>query len=118
MKKLLFILVSIFALGSVPALADPAGYDQKTVVDNDRVRVMIVTWKPGAESPSVARELDRVVYAVKGGTIQRNYEDGSNARYTYKTGDVVYADKPEDKKKYSIKNVSKSTIVLQATFIK
>jgi len=118
MKKLLFILVSIFALSSVPALADPPGYDQKTVVDNDRVRVMIVTWKPGAESPSVARELDRVVYAVKGGTIQRNYEDGSTALYTYKTGDVVYADKPEDKKKYSFKNISKSTIVLQATFIK
>jgi len=30
----------------------------------------------------------------------------------------VYADKPEDKKKYSIKNVGKSTIVLQATFVK
>jgi hypothetical protein len=118
MKKLLFLVVSFFALNATPALADHHGYDQKTVVDNDRVRVMIVTWKPGAESPSTARELDRVVYAVRGGTIQRNYEDGSTARYTYKTGDVIYADKPEDKQKYSIKNVGKSTIVLQATFVK
>jgi len=29
MKKLLFILVSIFALNAVSALADPPGYDQK-----------------------------------------------------------------------------------------
>ena len=57
-----------------------------------------------AETPSVASEFDRIRYVVKGGTIQRNYDDGSTTRYTYKTGDVVYADQPADKQKYAIKN--------------
>jgi hypothetical protein len=118
MKKLLLAVVAMLALNTGSALAETKGYDQKTVIDNDRVRVMIVTWKPGAESPSVPRELDRVIYAVKGGTIVRKYEDGTTKKFSYKDGDVVYADKPEDKQKYSIKNVGKSTIVLQATFLK
>lgn len=118
MKKLLLAVVAMLSLDTGSALAETKGYDQKTVIDNDRVRVMIVTWKPGAESPSVPRELDRVVYAVKGGTIVRKYEDGTTKQFKYKDGDVVYADKPEDKQKYSIKNVGKSTIVLQATFLK
>jgi len=118
MKKLLLAVVAMLSLNAGSALAETKGYDQKTVIDNDRVRVMIVTWKPGAESPSVARELDRVVHAVKGGTIVRKYEDGTTKRFSYKDGDVVYADKPEDKQKYSIKNVGKNTIVLQATFLK
>ena len=117
-KKLLLLFVAMLTMNAGSALAETKGYDQKTVVDNDRVRVMIVTWKPGAESPSVARELDRVVHAVKGGTIIRKYEDGTTKQFTYKDGDIVYADKPEDKQKYSIKNVGKSTIVLQATFLK
>jgi hypothetical protein len=118
MKKLLIAFVAMLALNTGSALAETKGYDQKTVIDNDRVRVMIVTWKPGAESPSVPRELDRVIYAVKGGTIVRKYEDGTTKRLSYKDGDVVYADTPEDKQKYSIKNVGKNTIVLQATFLK
>lgn len=118
MKKLLLAVVAMLALNTGSALAETKGYDQKTVIDNDRVRVMIVTWKPGAESPSVPRELDRVIYAVKGGTIVRKYEDGTTKRLSYKDGDLVYADKPEDKQKYSIKNVGKNTIVLQATFLK
>ena len=118
MKKLLIAFVAMLALNTGSALAENKGYDQKTVIDNDRVRVMIVTWKPGAESPSVPRELDRVIYAIKGGTIVRKYEDGTTKQFSYKEGDVVYADKPEDKQKYSIKNVGKSTLVLQATFLK
>jgi ribosomal protein S4E len=58
------------------------------------------------------------VYVVKGGTIQRNYDDGSTTRYTYKTGDVVYADQPADKQKYAIKNIGKSNVVLQVTYLK
>lgn len=95
MKKLLLAVVAMLALNTGSALAETKGYDQKTVIDNDRVRVMIVTWKPGAESPSVPRELDRVIYAVKGGTIVRKYEDGTTKKFSYKDGDVVYADKPE-----------------------
>ena len=118
MKKIFFAMIALISLSLTSAYAANKGYDQKVVVDNDRVRVMIVTWKPGAESPSVARELDRVVYAVKGGSIVRNYEDGRKVKYSYKAGDTVFANSPDDKQPYSIKNIGKSTLVLQATFLK
>lgn len=118
MKKLISLLITLFVLHAGNALADHHGYVQKDLLENDRVRVVLATLKPGAESPSVAREADRLVYAVKGGTIQRKYEDGSTALFTYKTGDVVFADKPEDKQKYSVKNMGKTTIILQVTFVK
>ena len=118
MKKFLVSLFALLALTVTASFAADKGYDQKIVIDNDRVRVMVVTWQPGAESPRVARELDRVVHAIKGGTIVRNYEDGRQVKYSYKTGDIVYADSPDDKQPYSIKNIGKSKLILQATFLK
>lgn len=118
MKKVIFFVVSLFLFTAGSAMADHHGYVQRDLLENNRVRVVLATIKPGAESPSVAREADRLVYAVKGGTIQRRYEDGSTMLFTYKTGDVVFADKPEDKQKYSVKNMSKSDIILQVTFLK
>jgi hypothetical protein len=118
MKKFLLSLFALLALTVNASFAADKGYDQKIVIDNDRVRVMVVTWQPGAESPRVARELDRVVHAIKGGTIVRNYEDGRQVKYSYKTGDIVYADSPDDKQPYSIKNIGKSKLILQATFLK
>jgi len=117
-KKFILIFVSFFLFNASSAMADQQDYVQKDLLENDRVRVVLGTIKPGAESPSVVREADRIVYAVKGGTIQRRYEDGSTMLITLKTGDVVFADKPEDKQKYSVKNPGKSTIVLQVTFLK
>jgi hypothetical protein len=118
MKKFMPLFASIVFFSSGSVMADHHGFKQKTLIENERVTVFTATLPPGSETPSVARELDRVVYAVKGGTIQRNYEDGSTVRYAYKTGDVVYADQPQDKQKYSIKNIGKSTIVLQVTYLK
>ena len=118
MKKLISLLITLFLLNAGNAMADHHGYVQTDLLENDRVRVILATIKPGAESPSVARAADRLVYAVKGGTIQRKYEDGSTVRFTYKTGDVLFADKPEDKQKYSVKNIGKSTIILQVTYVK
>ena len=118
MKKFIFLVVSLFLFNAGSAVADHHGYMQKDLLENDRVRVVLATIKPDAESPSVAREADRLVYAVKGGTIQRRYEDGSTMLFTYKTGNVVFADKPEDKQKYSVKNMGKSAIILQVTFLK
>jgi ABC-type oligopeptide transport system substrate-binding subunit len=88
MKKFVLIVVSFFLFNASPAMADHHGYIQKDLLENDRVRV------------------------------QRKYEDGSTMLFTYKTGDIVFADKPEDKQKYSVKNMGKSTIVLQVTFVK
>ena len=118
MKKFVLLVASFLFFNSGTALADHHEYKQKKLIENERITVFIATLPPGAESPSVARELDRVVYAVKGGTIQRNYADGSTALYTYKTGDAVYADQPQDKQKYSIKNIGNSTVILQVTHLK
>lgn len=118
MKKFLPLVAAVLFCNANTALADHHGFKQQTLIENERVLVFTATLPPGAETPSVARELDRVVYAVKGGTIQRNYDDGSTTRYTYKTGDVVYANQPQDKQKYSIKNIGKSTVVLQVTYLK
>ena len=118
MKKLLCFFVWVFLLNVGNALADHHGFKQKVLIENERVKVFVASWTPGAETPSVTREFDRIVYVVKGGTIQRNYDDGSTTRYTYKTGDVVYADQPADKQKYAIKNIGKSNVVLQVTYLK
>jgi hypothetical protein len=118
MNKFLILAIATFTLNISPAFADSHGYDQKTVLENERVRIVLATIKPGGESPSVTRELDRIVYAVKGGAIQRKYEDGTTALVSYKTGDVVFSDKPEDKQKYAVKNIGKSTVILQVTFLK
>jgi len=118
MKKLLTLIISTLALNSNFAFADNKGYEQKTVMENERVRIVLATIKPGGESPSVTRELDRIVYAVKGGAIQRIYEDGNTTPVNYKTGDLVFSNKPEDKQKYAVKNIGKSTVILQVTFLK
>ncbi len=76
MRKFVLLVVSFLFFNSGIALADQHGYKQKKLIENERVTVFITTLPPGAESPSITRELDRVVYAVKGGTIQRNYHDG------------------------------------------
>jgi len=117
MKKILAFLV-VFSINLGAALADNPGYEQKQIIDNSRVRVIQATWKPGAESPSAARTMDRVVKVVKGGTVERHFEDGSKKVVIFKTGDLLYQDSPEDKMAYSIKNTSKTTVIVNAVFLK
>src|SRR5438445_1729298 len=61
---------------------------QKVLVENDKVRVYEVTYKPGAENPSVPSSSSRVVRALKGGTIQRIYSDGKKEKVNYRAGQV------------------------------
>ncbi len=118
MKKLLFLLLSIVALSADAAFAASDGYEQKTVLENQRIRVVLITVKPGAESPSVIRQLDRLVYVLTAGTLQRIYDDGKIEVVKYEVGDLIFSDQPEDKKKYLVKNIGTTTVVLQITFIK
>lgn len=118
MKKFLVLLLSVVALIADAAFAASDGYEQKTVLENERIRVVLVTVKPGAESPSVVRQLDRLVYAVTAGTLQRVYSDGKTEIVKYEAGDSIFSDQPEDKKKYLVKNIGESTVILQITFIK
>src|SRR5712692_788917 len=87
---------------------------QKILLDNDKVRVYEVTFKPGAEGANVERPY-RVVRALKGGTIERIYPDGKKQKVEWKAGEVkqLGPDAP-----YVPKNVGKTTIVLYGVEIK
>lgn len=86
----------------------------KVILENDKVRVTETTWKPGAETPSVARP-NRVVRALKGGTLTRIYPDGKTETVTNKTGEVKYiAATPP----YIVKNNGKTEIVLYGVALK
>lgn len=86
----------------------------KVLVDNDKVRVVEATYKPGDESESVARPY-RIVRLLKGGTLQRTYADGKVEKFQRKTGEVREAgpDAP-----YKIKNIGKSDVVFYSVNIK
>ena len=59
MKKLISLLITLFLLNAGNALADHHGYVQTDLLENDRVRVILATIKPGAESPSVSMKMDQ-----------------------------------------------------------
>jgi hypothetical protein len=103
------LVPAFFAAGAV---AGPAV--QKIIVENDKVRVYEVTFKPGDEGANVARPY-RVVRALKGGTIERNYPDGKKQKVEWKAGEVkqLGPDTP-----YVPKNVGKTVVVLYGVEIK
>ncbi len=86
----------------------------KVLFENDKVRVVEATFKPGDEAPNVARPF-RVVRPLKGGTLQRTWADGKIDKVVYKTGEVkaLEADKP-----FTPKNIGKSDVVLYVVFVK
>jgi quercetin dioxygenase-like cupin family protein len=88
---------------------------QKQLLENDKVRVFEVTFKPGDESASVARP-NRVIRALKGGTLQVTSADGSKDVRQYKTGEVKYFE--AEKQPSVLKNTGKSELVLYAVFLK
>ena len=96
------------------AKAAPPKQEVKVLVENDKVRVSENRWVPGAESESVARA-NRVVRALKGGTLQRIYPDGKKEIVNWKTGEVQYMAKTEP---YIVKNIGKSEVVLYVVGLK
>ncbi len=89
-------------------------YEQKELLDNDKVRVLEARWAPGAESPSVARPY-RVIRTLKGGTLQRIHPDGRKESVRWKTGEVKAFDASEP---YIAKNIGKSEVVLYVVTLK
>ena len=88
--------------------------EQKVLVENDKVKVVENRWVAGAESESVARP-NRIVRALKGGTLQRIYPDGKKEARTWKTGEVRYVEKTDP---YIVKNIGKSEVVLYVVSLK
>ena len=88
---------------------------QKTLLENGKVKVYEVTFKPGAENTSVPSSSSRVVRALKGGTIQRIYSDGKKENVIYKAGQVRLN---EPGPGYTAKNIGKTQIVFYVVQVK
>jgi quercetin dioxygenase-like cupin family protein len=81
---------------------------------NDKVRVIEVTYQPGEGSASAKRPM-RVVYCLKGGTLERTYADGTKETAEWKAGDTKIISEPRP---YALKNVGKSVIHYLVVFVK
>jgi negative regulator of sigma E activity len=88
---------------------------QKVLLENDKVRVYEITFKPGAENTSVPSSSSRIVRALKGGTIQRTYTDGKKENVIYKVGQVkLYEPGPA----FTTKNIGKTEVRLYVVMLK
>ena len=88
----------------------------KVVLDNDKVLVSEVTFKPGDENVSVPSSSFRIVRALKGGTLMRSYADGKTEKIEWKTGEVRMVEPTAQK--FTTKNVGKSEFVLYVVVLK
>lgn len=86
----------------------------KEIEQNDKLRVLEATFKPGDVSPSEKRPM-RVVHALKGGTLERTYADGKKDIVQWKTGDtrIISEERP-----YAVKNVGKGVVHLIVVALK
>ncbi|MCX7144003.1 MAG: hypothetical protein NT123_23765 [Proteobacteria bacterium] len=85
----------------------------KVILENDKVRVLESTFKPGDVSPNRVRN-PRVSYVAKGGTLERTYPDGRKTTIDRKTGTAEW----NERDTYSVKNIGKTTVVLIGTEVK
>jgi hypothetical protein len=86
----------------------------KEIEQNDKVRVFEATFKPGDVSPSAKRPM-RVIHAIKGGTLERTYEDGKKETVQFKTGEtrIISEERP-----YAIKNIGNGVVHLLVIAVK
>lgn len=94
MRKVLAALTLLSVMGiAISSLAqDPlavAPHMYKKLFENERVRVMEVTFNPG-DSILAHSHPDHHLYAASGGTLKLFKADGSSADAVLKTGDVVF----------------------------
>jgi hypothetical protein len=79
------------------------------------VRVYEIAWKPGAENTTIASSAYRIVRALKGGTIRRNFADGKKETVVWKTGQVRMN---EPSQAYTATNIGKTEIHLYVVQLK
>jgi len=118
------VVAAFFAAGAIayPAVAQEKKADKaaagkpavKELIKNDKVRVFEIVFKPGDAGPNVERPF-RIVRALKGGTLERNYPDGKKQKVEWKAGEVksLGPDKP-----YVPKNIGKTAVHLYVVEVK
>ena len=87
----------------------------KVLHEDDRVRVVENTTKPGENGANVVRG-KRVVRILQGGTAERTYADGRKEKIERKAGEVIVAG--PDKEAYWVKNIGNTTVALYVVNIK
>lgn len=103
-------LLSVFAFSCVASAQDPltvAPHMYKKLFENERVRVMEVTFNPG-DSILAHSHPDHHVYAASGGTLKLSKPDGTSADAVINTGDVLFI--PAET--HWAKNIGKTTVKL------
>jgi hypothetical protein len=98
------------------AKAEKGQATRKGLLENDKVTVFEVRFKPGDENKAVPSSSYRVVKAIKGGTLKRTYADGKTQDVQWKTGEVRMVE-PE-KTAYTVKNVGKGDVELYVVVLK
>jgi hypothetical protein len=112
-RRAVGLLACAFALGlAAPAMAADEkkaakAVQPKVLLENDKVRVTEVHYKPG-ESSEMRERAPRVTRALTAGTMERTYADGKKETVNWKAGDVKWS----PKEAFVNKNVGKSDIVL------
>ena len=96
-------------------MAHKATNTTKVLHDDDRVRVVENTTKPGEMGANLVRGV-RVVRFLSGGTQERTYADGKKETIERTTGQVIVAG--PDKQAYFAKNIGKTTIITYTVNIK
>jgi quercetin dioxygenase-like cupin family protein len=94
------------------------GVEVTPLFSSDKAKGSMVTIQPGAVMPSVARPGARAGYVVRGGLLERKYEDGKTKSVPLKTGQTLYLDKPEDQAAYSITNKGSNAVKIYVVNIK
>jgi hypothetical protein len=88
---------------------------RKVLVDNAKVVVYEVTYRPGDENTAIVSTTSRVVRALTGGTTQWTFADGKKETKVRKAGDVWIA---EPGPAYTNKNIGKTVFKIYVVQLK
>jgi hypothetical protein len=107
---ILWLAAVLVGIASSPALGQGKKGEStiKEIQQNDRVRVYEVIYQPGDVSPSLKRPM-RVIHALKGGKLERTYDDGKKEVSEWKTGETRII---SEERAYAVKNIGKGVVHL------
>jgi len=95
---------------AAPATAAKGEAKTTVLLENARVKVNLVEYKPGDVNTTVPSSFSRVVHALKGGTLTRTYPDGKTENSVWKEGEERFNEPA--KVAYTAKNTGKTDIKL------
>jgi negative regulator of sigma E activity len=95
--------------------AAKASVKLKVLLENAKVRVYEVTYKPGDENTSIVSTSTRIIRPLRGGTLQLTYADGKKETVIRKAGEPYML---EPGPAYTTKNIGKTVVRLYVVQLK